>query len=114
MSDIADKSERAIIRAGINFQFLLVGPFIAELLRGAKNPETFGPGFCFVKHGAKDCCGALFISEIDGGIGPRDFWRLEYFFARNKTEAVVFEFDRWGKHFQLRRLAQLWQRRKKL
>lgn len=112
MSDIADKSERAIIRAGINFQFLLVGPFIAELLRGAKNPETFGPGFTFVERVARECCGAIFVPNLDGGIGPRDFWKLEFFFARDGSEANVFEFDRWGHHFHARRLEDLWNRRK--
>jgi len=113
MSDIADKSDRAIIRPGLNFQFLLVGPalVVPAMLLQALKPGNFGPGFKFVQAGAKGCCGAVFVSERDGSIKPREFWRLEYFFARDKGEARVFEYDRWGWQFHARRLEELWQRR---
>lgn len=112
MSDIAEQSSNAIIKPGRQYRLLLVGNSIERLLQGALNPKTFGPGFEFVETGAENCCGAVFISEMYGGIFARQFWQLEYFFVRDGVEAIVFEFDRWQKHFFARRLEEIKNRRK--
>lgn len=112
--DIADQSSNAILRPGKAPRWLIVGSEVCPpvaIVHYAKSPKTFGQIEC-VESMAGDCCGAIFVSEIDGGLYPRNFWRLEYFFARDKAEALVFEFDRWQGKFFARRLEELWNRRK--
>lgn len=114
--DIADKSASAIIRPGKvpRWRLVLDGDFreYREMGEQARRPGAFGADIELVRSNSPACCGALFVSESDGRILPRQFWQLEYFFARDGSEALVFEFDRWGKHFWARRLEELQLRRK--
>lgn len=110
MSDLADKSDNAIIRPGLNFQFRLIAPTIGlveELRRGAQ-ASTFGNGLS--ESDSTKCCGALFLMSPGGFIPNREFGRLQYFFERDGVEAVVFEFNRWSRHFTARRLDEIKQR----
>jgi hypothetical protein len=77
----------------------------------AKSLRTFGADIELVHSNSAQCCGAIFVAELDGGILPLQFWQLEYFFARDGAEALVFEYDRWSKHFRTCRLEELELRR---
>lgn len=111
MPDIADKSENAVLRPGINFQWLVVGPDPETLWKHAATPGTFGES---IRYSVEEvgCCGVLFTAESDGGILFWDYNRIAYFFERDGAEALVFEFDRWQKKFFARRRQELCNRRK--
>lgn len=113
--DIADKSDNAIIRPGKSPKWRIVDSECfraSEIIEVAKSKHAFGESIELVEHGSADCCGALFASDLDGGIRARPFWLLEYFFARDRAEARVFEYDRWLKQFFCRRIEELQMRRK--
>lgn len=113
--DIADKSDNAIIRPGKVPRWRVVSSDFmptSEIANKAKQAQTFGEGIEIVYRESATCCGALFSADLDGGLRARQFWQLEYFFARDGVEAVVFEYDRWQNQFFCRRLAELWARRK--
>lgn len=113
VSDLADKSDNAIIRPGLNFRFRLIAPtykLVEQLRNGAKLPGRFDNGFEFVESDSPGCCGALFLMSPGGSIPRREFWRLQYFFERDEHETVVFEFNPWDTHFHARRFEEIKQR----
>lgn len=114
--DIADKSASAIIRPGKVPVWRVVAragcPFVTEMCKQAKRSGTFGADIELVESDSARCCGAIFHAEESGRILARQFWQLQYFFERDKCEALVFEYDRWCRRFFARRLEELELRRK--
>ncbi len=58
----------------------------------------------------KECCGVIFVARLDGGIACPDCWRINWFFERDKAEALVFEYDIWQKRLFARNQESIWNR----
>jgi hypothetical protein len=115
--DLADKSDNAIIRPGlVPCWRLVVAPksrYGFEAFQRARQNSHFGAGTAVTNfEPSSNCCGAIFVAEDDGAIPSPEFWELEYFFARDRGEARVFEYDRWQRNFVARRLDEIRTRKK--
>lgn len=72
----------------------------------AISPKTYG-GIHLNDSISPGQCGALFVSEVNHSLTPKAGALLRYFFERDKAEAVVFEFDKFERHFHARSWKQV-------
>lgn len=109
--DIADQSSNAILRPGKPPRWMLVSapnnPHRFEASKQAQRSGAFGADIKLVSAFGGACCGAIFVANEDGTINQSSYARLEYFFERDKSEALVFEYDRFCRRFFARRLEEL-------
>lgn len=73
----------------------------------ALSPATFGGIHLNGVNVNNHVAGALFVCEVNHSITPRAAGLLYYFFQRDKSGAVVFEFDKFERHFHARRWDQI-------
>ena len=101
MSDVADLTSSMIIRPGLKPVWLFVcsaAGLNTTAQLAAMSPKTFGD-IRLQYDDPHACCGVIFVAETNGSLTSRALLELDFFFKRDRAEALVFEYDGWQKKF---------------